>query len=407
MTAPIPAPAASVYLWQGTNHQGQVMQGELSAASPALARARLRRQGIIATRIRRKPRGLLHLGQRIRPRDIALFTRQLATLFQAGVPLLQSLEIIAEHFDQPLMRQLLASLKRDIEAGSSLASALRRHPRYFDPLYCNLVEAGEQAGALDNLLERIATYKEKSERLKARLHKAMVYPLAVIAVAIIVSSILLLKVVPQFQSLFAGFNAQLPLLTRAVISLSHFIQDHGAGLLATCLGLGLGARLAFRRSSRLRDGLDASLLRLPLTGPLLHKAAVARLARTLATTFAAGVPLIQALEYAAGASGNNVHRQAVERIRLQVASGMQLNFAMRASGVFPAMAIQMTAIGEESGTLDHLLEKVAVHYEAEVDNLVDSLASLMEPLIMVVLGSIVGALVLAMYLPIFQLGTAI
>lgn len=400
-------PATSTYVWQGTDNQGHALQGELVAASPALARARLRRQGIVPSRIRRKSPGLPRLGQRIRPRDIALFTRQLATLFQAGVPLLQSLEIIAESFEQPSMRQLLASLKRDIEAGSSLASALRRHPRHFDPLYCNLVEAGEQAGALDTLLDRVASYQEQSERLKARLYKAMVYPLAVIGVAIIVSSILLLKVVPQFQSLFAGFNAELPLLTRWVIGLSHFLQEQGASLLAASLGLGFGARMAYRRSPRLRDALDIVLLRLPLTGTLLNKAAVARLARTLATTFAAGVPLVQALESVAGASGNSVHRRAVERIQVQVASGMQLNFAMRASGVFPEMAIQMTAIGEESGTLDHLLEKIAMHYESEVDNLADSLTSLMEPLIMVLLGSIVGALVLAMYLPIFQLGTAI
>lgn len=401
------ASTTSVYLWNGTDSQGRAMAGELSAASPALIRAQLRKQGIAPTRVRRKPRGWLRRGQRLRARDIALLTRQLATLLQAGVPLLQSFEIIAESFEQPRMRQLLASLKRDIEAGSSLATALRRHPRHFDPLYCNLVDAGEQAGALDTLLERVAIYKEKSETLKARLKKAMVYPIAVIAVAVAVSSILLLKVVPQFQSLFAGFHAELPLLTQWVIALSHFIQQQGGLLLGACLLGGLATRLAYRRSARLRDSLDVGLLQLPLAGPLLHKSAVARYARTLATTFAAGVPLVQALDSVAGASGNSVFRHAVERIRQQVGSGMQLNFAMRTSGVFPTMAVQMTAIGEESGTLDHLLEKVANHYEAEVDNLVDSLTSLMEPLIMVILGGIVGALVVAMYLPIFQLGTAI
>nr|BFD44431.1 type II secretion system F family protein [Pseudomonas sp. FFPRI_1] len=403
----VKAPAASVYLWQGTDSQGHTTSGELSATNPALIRAQLRRQGITPAWVRRKPRGWPRLGQRIKARDIALLTRQLATLMQAGVPLLQSFDIIAESFEQPLMRQLLSSLKRDIEAGSSLATALRRHPRHFDELYCNLVDAGEQAGALDTLLERVASYKEKSENLKARLKKAMVYPLAVIGVAIVVSSILLLKVVPQFQSLFAGFNAELPWLTQRVIALSQSLQRQGGLLLLGSLLAGFGARLAYRRSARLRDILDARLLQLPLAGPLLHKSAVARYARTLATTFAAGVPLVQALESVAGASGNKVYKQAVERIRQQVASGMQLNFAMRTSGVFPTMAIQMTAIGEESGTLDHLLEKVAVHYEAEVDNLVDSLTSLMEPLIMVILGGIVGALVVAMYLPIFQLGTAI
>ncbi|QZI71608.1 type II secretion system F family protein [Pseudomonas protegens] len=403
----VKAPVASVYLWQGTDGQGHTLAGELSAANPALIRAQLRRQGITPTRVRRKPRAWLRSGQRIKAREIALFTRQLATLMQAGVPLLQAFDIIAESFVQPLMRQLLASLKRDIEAGSSLATALRRHPRHFDELYCNLVEAGEQSGALDTLLERLATYREKSENLKARVKKAMVYPVAVIGVAVLVSSILLIKVVPQFQSLFAGFNAQLPLLTQWVIALSHVIQNHGGWLLSAGLLMGVGIRQAYRRSERLRDRVDQGLLRLPLAGPLLYKAAVARYARTLATTFAAGVPLVQALDSVAGASGNKVFRQAVERIRQQVASGMQLNFAMRASGVFPTMAIQMTAIGEESGMLDHLLEKVAAHYEVEVDHLVDSLTSLMEPLIMVILGSIVGALVFAMYLPIFQLGTAI
>ncbi|MFJ2341131.1 type II secretion system F family protein [Pseudomonas protegens] len=403
----VKAPATSVYLWHGTDSQGRPLTGELSAATPALIRAQLRRQGITPTRVRRKPKGWLRLHQRVGARDIALLTRQLATLMQAGVPLLQSFDIIAESFEHPQMRQLLASLKRDIEAGSSLAAALRRQPRHFDPLYCNLVDAGEQAGALDTLLERVATYKEKSENLKARLKKAMVYPLAVIGVAVVVSSILLLKVVPQFQSLFAGFNAELPLLTQWVIALSHFIQQQGTLLLAAGVLGGLAARLAYRRSPSLRDRLDVGLLHMPLAGPLLHKSAVARYARTLATTFAAGVPLVQALDSVAGASGNPVFRQAVQRIRQQVAAGMQLNFAMRASGVFPTMAIQMTAIGEESGTLDHLLEKVAIHYEVEVDNLVDSLTSLMEPLIMVVLGGIVGALVVAMYLPIFQLGTAI
>ncbi|KAF0866894.1 type II secretion system F family protein [Pseudomonas sp. LD120] len=403
----VKAPTASTYVWQGTDSQGQAMSGELSAANPRLIRAQLRKQGITATRVRRKPRGWPRLTQRIRTQEIALFSRQLATLIQAGVPLLQSFEIIAESFDHQQMRQLLASLKRDVEAGASLATALRRHPRHFDELYCNLVDAGEQAGALDTLLERVATYKEKSENLKARLKKAMIYPLAVVGVAIIVSSILLLKVVPQFQSLFASFDAELPWLTRRVITLSQLLQNHGGLLLAASLATGIAMPVVYRRSARLRDGLDISLFRLPLSGPLLHKSAVARYARTLATTFAAGVPLVQALDSVAGASGNSVFKRAVERIRHQVASGMQLNFAMRTSGVFPTMAVQMTAIGEESGTLDHLLEKVAAHYEDEVDNLVDSLSRLMEPLIMVVLGSIVGALVVAMYLPIFQLGTAI
>ncbi|MGC5701973.1 type II secretion system F family protein [Pseudomonas sp. NFXW11] len=403
----IKVPTTTLYRWQGTDRQGQMISGELSAANPALLRAQLRRQGITPRRIRRKPRPWRPSAGRLKGQDLALFSRQLATLIQAGVPLLQSFEIMAEHFEQPLMRELLASLKRDIEGGTSLAQALRRHPRHFDALYCNLVDAGEQAGALDSLLERIACYREKSQRLKARLQQAMVYPLAVVGVALIVSAILMLKVVPQFQSLFASFDTPLPRLTQWVIALSHCIQHQGAFLLGGCVLAGVAMHQVYKRSARLRDAVDVGLLRLPLAGPLLHKSAVARYARTLATTYAAGVPLLQALESVAAASGNQVFRQALQRIRQQVASGMQLNFAMRNSGVFPTMAIQMTAIGEESGTLDHLLEKVAAHYEAEVDRLVDSLSSLMEPLIMVILGSIVGALVVAMYLPIFQLGTAI
>ncbi|AJO80701.1 MULTISPECIES: type II secretion system F family protein [Pseudomonas] len=403
----VKAAKVRVYLWEGTDRQGRKLRGELSGHTPSLVRAQLRKQGISPGRVRKKAPSLFQRTPPVKARDISLFTRQLATLVKAGVPLLQAFDIIAEGFDNPNMRKLMEELKQDIAAGSSFTSALRKRPRYFDELYCSLVDAGEQAGALETLLERVATYKEKSENLKTRIRKAMTYPLAVIGVALVVTGILLVKVVPQFQAMFSGFGAQLPVFTQLVIALSVFVQQWGwllaGGLVASILGL----RHANRRSPRFRQWLDALLLKLPVIAPLVHKSAVARYARTLSTTFAAGVPLVEALGSVAGATGNQVFKQAVNRIRQEVATGMQLHFAMRTSGVFPGMAVQMTAIGEESGALDAMLDKVAIHYEDEVDTLVDTLGSLMEPAIMVVLGTLVGGLVVAMYLPIFQLGTAI
>ncbi|SDZ58014.1 type II secretion system F family protein [Pseudomonas sp. NFIX28] len=403
----VKAAKVSVYLWEGTDRQGSKLRGELSGHTPSLIRAQLRKQGINPARVRKKSRSLFQRAPAVRARDISLFTRQLATLIKAGVPLLQSFDIIAEGFDNPNMRKLLGELKQDIAAGSSFTAALRKRPEYFDELYCSLVDAGEQAGALETLLERVATYKEKSESLKARIRKAMTYPLAVICVALVVTTILLVKVVPQFQSMFQGFGAQLPVFTQLVISLSEFVQRWWWLLAGGLLLGGFGLRHAHRRSPRFRQWLDVGLLKLPLVAPLIYKSAVARYARTLSTTFAAGVPLVEALGSVAGATGNQVFKNAVNRIRQDVATGMQLHFSMRASGIFPGMAIQMTAIGEESGSLDGMLEKVAIHYEEEVDTLVDTLSSLMEPVIMVVLGTLVGGLVVAMYLPIFQLGTAI
>jgi type IV pilus assembly protein PilC len=331
----------------------------------------------------------------------------MATMMKAGVPLLQSFEIIGEGFDNPNMRKLVDEVKQEVAAGNSFAAALRKKPQYFDELYCNLVDAGEQAGALDTLLERVATYKEKSESLKAKIKKAMTYPLAVVFVAIIVTGILLVKVVPQFQSVFSGFGAELPAFTVMVIGLSEFMQDWWWMILGVLAGGIFGLRHAFKNSPGFRDRTDTWLLKLPLVGALMYKSAVARYARTLSTTFAAGVPLVEALESVAGATGNIVFKRAVLRIKQDVSTGMQLNFSMRTSGIFPTMAIQMTAIGEESGALDDMLDKVAGFYEAEVDNMVDNLTSLMEPFIMVVLGVIVGGLVVAMYLPIFQLGSAV
>ncbi|KAF1020496.1 MAG: Type II secretion system protein F [Pseudomonas sp.] len=398
--------ASTIYAWEGTNSQGRRVCGHISSHNPALAKAQLRRQGISPGRIRKKNTRWPRLGTSITPKDIALFTRQLATLLKAGIPLLQGLDIIAEGFYNPPMRTLLQGLKQEIAAGRSLADALHRHPRHFDELYCQLVAAGEQAGALETLLERVATHLEKSERLKARIKKALHYPMAVLVVAAIVSTLLLIHVVPQFQGLFAGVDAQLPAFTLMVIALSTFMQDTWwilvIGLTASLVGL----RHAYTTSTVLRHTLDARLLKVPLAGTLLTKSAVARYARTLSTTFAAGVPLVQALDSVAGATGNSRFKQAITHMRHDVSTGMQLHQSMASSGLFPGLAIQMTAIGEESGTLDSMLAKVASHYEADIDDLVDNLTNLMEPLIMVTLGGLVGALVVAMYLPVFQLGTA-
>ena len=403
----VKAAKVSLYAWQGTDRAGRKMSGESSAPSPALIKARLRQRGIIPGKVRKKSSPLFSAGQRVTAQDIALFTRQMATMLKAGVPLLQAFDIIAEGFDNPRMRGLLEELKQDVMAGSSLTSALRKKPQYFDELYCNLIDAGEQAGALDTLLERVASYREKSERLKARVRKAMTYPLAVLVVAVIVSAILLLKVVPQFEVMFQGFGAELPALTRSVIALAEFLRHSGWLLLGGLLAAALGVHQAQRRAPRFRDWLQTRWLDLPVVGPLLRKSAVARYARTLSTTFAAGVPLLEALNSVAGATGNRLFKQAVLEIHQDVCTGMQLHVAMRNSGVFPNLAMQMTAIGEESGALDEMLGNVASYYEGEVESLVDHLTSLLEPLIMGVLGVIVGGLVVAMYLPIFQLGTAI
>lgn len=403
----VKAAKVSVYAWEGTDRKGTKMTGELNGQSPALVKAQLRKQGINPGKVRKKSVSILNLGKRIKAQDIALFTRQMATMMKAGVPLLQSFDIIGEGFENPAMRKLVDEVKQEVAAGNSFAASLRKKPQYFDELYCNLVDAGEQAGALDTLLERVATYKEKSESLKAKIKKAMTYPLAVVFVAIIVTGILLVKVVPQFESVFKGFGAELPAFTVMVIGLSEFLQQWWWLLLGVLIAGFFGVRRAFKTSQALRDRTDVWLLKLPLVGTLLYKSAVARYARTLSTTFAAGVPLVEALESVAGATGNIVFKRAVLRIKQDVSTGMQLNFAMRTSGVFPNMAIQMAAIGEESGALDDMLDKVASFYEDEVDNMVDNLTSLMEPFIMVVLGVVVGGLVVAMYLPIFQLGAAI
>jgi len=397
----------SVFTWEGIDRKGSKVKGELSGTSPALVKAQLRKQGINPQKVRKKSVSLFGAGKKIKPMDIALFTRQMATMMKAGVPLLQSFDIIGEGFDNPNMRKLVDDLKQEVAAGNSFATALRKKPQYFDDLYCNLVDSGEQSGALETLLDRVATYKEKTEALKAKIRKAMNYPIAVVLVAIIVSAILLIKVVPQFQEVFANFGAELPAFTLMVIGLSEALQEWWLIVLVGLIGGALAFKEALKRSEKFRNWFDRLLLKVPVVGDILYKSSVARFARTLSTTFAAGVPLVDALDSVAGATGNVVFRNATMKVKNDVSTGMQLNFSMRATGTFPTMAVQMTAIGEESGSLDEMLDKVATFYEDEVDNMVDSLTSLMEPMIMAVLGVLVGGLIIAMYLPIFQLGAVV
>lgn len=397
----------SVFSWEGTDRKGSKVKGELSGASPALVKAQLRKQGINPQKVRKKSVSLFGAGKKIKPMDIALFTRQMATMMKAGVPLLQSFDIIGEGFDNPNMRKLVDDLKQEVAAGNSFATALRKKPQHFDDLYCNLVDSGEQSGALETLLDRVATYKEKTEALKAKIKKAMNYPIAVVLVAVIVSAILLIKVVPQFQEVFANFGAELPAFTLMVIGLSEALQEWWFIVLVGLIAGAFAFKEAHKRSERFRNWFDRLLLKVPVVGDILYKSSVARFARTLSTTFAAGVPLVDALDSVAGATGNVVFRAATMKVKNDVSTGMQLNFSMRTTGAFPTMAVQMTAIGEESGSLDEMLAKVATFYEDEVDNMVDSLTSLMEPMIMAVLGVLVGGLIIAMYLPIFQLGSVV
>ncbi|MDB5983867.1 MAG: type secretion system protein [Pseudomonas sp.] len=397
----------SVYSWEGKDRKGAKIVGELTGHNQALVKAQLRKQGITPIKVRKKAVSIFGEGKKIKPVDIAFFTRQMSTMMKAGVPLLQSFDIIGESADNPRMRTLVNDIKQEVAAGNSFAHSLKKKPEYFDDLYCNLVDAGEQAGALETLLDRVATYKEKTEQLKAKIKKAMTYPIAVVVVALIVSAILLVKVVPQFQSIFASFGAKLPAFTLMVIGLSEVLQEWWYIVLLGLIVFVLAFKRAYKTSQKFRDSLDRALLKVPIVGKLIYKSSIARYARTLSTTFAAGVPLVEALDSVAGATGNVVFKNAVYKIKQDVSTGMQLNFSMRSTGVFPTLAIQMTAIGEESGALDSMLDKVATFYEDEVDDMVDNMTALMEPFIMAVLGVVVGGLVIAMYLPIFQLGSAV
>ena len=397
-----------LFIWKGTDKNGQQAKGEINASSRAMARAQLRQKGIQPRSVRKKPKPLF--GERkksIKPADVAVFSRQLATMMKAGVPLVQSFDIVADGLDNASMRELVNTIKNDVAAGSGLAPALAKYPRHFDELFCSLVAAGEAAGTLETMLDRIATYKEKTEQLKAKIKKALMYPAAVIVVAIIVTGILLVRVVPQFAETFRGFGADLPAFTLLVLELSEFTQQWWFALLvamAACAYLFKELRL---RSRGFATAIDRLALKLPIFGVIVHDAVVARFSRTLSTTFGAGVPLVEALESTAGASGNAIYSQAILQIRDEVTTGSSLYQSIKGVGLFPNMLLQMVSIGEESGQLDEMLSKVADHYEEAVDNAVENLSSLMEPMIMVILGLLIGGLMVAMYLPIFMLGSVI
>jgi len=398
----------ATFVYKGTDRKGQSVEGEVISSSPALAKAQLIKQGIRARTVRKKPKPLFGGGGKpIKPMDVALLTRQLSTMMRAGVPLVQSFDIVAGGAEKQSVADLVKKIKDDVSAGSTFASSLRKHPKYFDDLFCNLVESGEQSGALETMLDRIATYKEKTEILKAKIKKALTYPIAVIVVAIIVAAILLIFVVPAFADTFSAFGADLPAFTVAVLHLSDFVQHRWLVILIMLVVGFVAFKEAKQRSKKFRIFLDHVTLRIPIIKKIIFNSIIARYARTLSTTFAAGVPLIDALQSVAGSTGNYIYEMAVLRIRDEVSSGTQLNVAMAATKVFPPMLVQMTLIGEESGALDDMLAKGATYYEEIVDNLVDNLTSLLEPFIMVVLGLMVGSMLVAMYLPIFQLGQAI
>jgi type IV pilus assembly protein PilC len=394
------------FLWEGTDRTGKKVRGKLVAQSETALRNELRRQGVVPRRIRKQSQ-LFRKSGRITTGDIAIFSRQMATMMSAGIPLVQSFDIIGAGHENPAMQKLILSIKADVEGGTALAVALSKHPLYFDDLFVNLVEAGEQAGALETLLDKIATYKEKTEAIKKKIKKALFYPAAVVVVAIVVTTILLIFVIPEFESLFQGFGADLPAFTRMVIDLSNFVQDKGWLILVGIVASVVGFLHIKKRSRALRHFMDRLSLRIPVIGPILNKAAIARYTRTLATTFAAGVPLVEALDSVAGATGNIVYEDAVRRMRDEVATGTRLQRAMENTDLFPNMVNQMVAVGEESGSLDDMASKVADFYEEEVDNAVDSMSSLLEPMIMAILGVLVGGLVIAMYLPIFQMGQVV
>jgi type IV pilus assembly protein PilC len=394
------------FTWEGTDRTGKKVKGKVVATSEAAVRSELRRQGVVPTRVRKQSM-LFRKQGKVAPADIAVFSRQLATMMTAGIPLVQSFDIVGAGHENPAMQKLILAIKSDVEGGSSLHEALAKHPLHFDDLFVSLVAAGEQAGALETLLDKIATYKEKTEAIKKKIKKALFYPCAVVVVAIVVTAILLIFVIPEFESLFQGFGADLPAFTRFVIDISKFVQETGWLLLIGIVGGIWGVIEAKKRNRGVQHFFDRMMLKIPILGVILHKSAIARYARTLSTTFAAGVPLVEALSSVAGATGNIVYEGAVLRMRDEVATGQRLQRAMENTDLFPNMVNQMIAVGEESGSLDAMSAKVADFYEEEVDNAVDSMSSLLEPLIMAILGVLVGGLVIAMYLPIFKMGAVV
>lgn len=401
-------PTTNTYVYKGVDKKGNKIQGEINGGSPTIVKTLLAKQGISVRSVSKKAKPLFGAsGKAIKPADIAVFSRQMATMMKAGVPLVQAFDIVADGLENPNLRKLVLQLRDSVASGSGFANSLKAHPKYFDDLFCNLVEAGEQSGALETMLDRIATYKEKTEALKAKIKKALTYPIAVIVVAIVVTGILLVKVVPQFAETFSSFGAELPAFTLFVLNLSELAQAYWFYILIGMVSFFFGFKEATRRSASFAYLVDKYALKLPIIGQIIYLSVMARFARTLATTFAAGVPLIDALTSVAGAAGNRIYSDAIIKVRDDVSTGIQLNTALKAKAIFPTLLIQMAAIGEESGALDSMLDKVAVYYEDAVDNMVDSLTSLLEPMIMSVLGVLVGGLMIAMYLPIFQIGQVV
>ncbi len=398
----------NTFTWSGTDKTGRSTNGEIQATTSSMAKAQLRRQGIKPKTVRKKSKPLFGGGGKpIKAADIAIFTRQMATMMKAGVPLVQSFDIVAEGLEKPKMRELVETIKNDVASGNGLAPSLAKHPRQFDELYCSLVASGETSGTLEVMLDRVATYKEKTEQLKAKIKKAMTYPIAVVVVSVIVTAILLIKVVPQFAETFRSFGSDLPSFTLFVLNISYFVQDWWLIILGGIFATIFLFREAKLRSVAFSELLDRLALRAPVIGGIVFNSVIARFSRTLSTTFAAGVPLVEALDSTAGAAGNSVYAKAIRQIRDDVTTGTTLYSSIKATGLFPSMLLQMVSIGEESGALDEMLDKVATHYEEAVDNAVDSMSSLMEPIIMSILGVLVGGLMIAMYLPIFMLGSVI
>lgn len=393
-----------IYEWAGKDRQGKALRGEMRAAGEAQVQASLRRQGIFMTKLKKRN---MRSGKKIKPKDIALFTRQMATMMKAGVPLLQSFDIVARGNPNPSVTKLLNDIRQDVETGTSLSAAFRKNPNYFNDLYCNLIEAGEAAGILETLMDRLATYMEKTEAIKSKIKSALMYPISVVIVAFIVVTVIMIFVIPAFKEVFSSFGADLPAPTLLVMAISEFFVSYWWLIFGVIGGGFYFFMQAWKRSPKMQRVMDRLLLKLPVFGALIDKSCVARWTRTLSTMFAAGVPLVEALESVGGASGNSVYREATERIQNEVSTGTSLTGAMSNANVFPSMVLQMCAIGEESGSIDHMLGKAADFYEQEVDEMVAGLSSLMEPIIIVFLGGLIGGIVVSMYLPIFKLGQVV
>ncbi len=395
------------FQWEGVDKKGKKIKGEMDAASVAYVNAMLRRQGISPVRVKKRAAALFSTKRKITPKDVTVFTRQLATMVAAGIPVAQAFDIVGKGHENPTMRELINDIKHDIESGTSMTEALGKHPLYFDELYCNLVQAGEAAGILEAILDKLAVYKEKIESLKSKIKSALFYPTAVIVVAFIITSVFMIFVIPQFESLFQGFGADLPAFTKLVIDISDVFKSYWWAIFGSIIGTVMFFSYSYKRSIKMQHTLDRLLLRAPIIGEIVRKATIARFTRTLATMFAAGVPLVEALDSVAGASGNRVYFEGTMDIKAEVTTGTQLQAAMASTELFPNMVVQMVAIGEESGELDSMLNKVADIYEEEVDDAVAGLSSLLEPIIMAFLGVVIGGLVIAMYLPIFKLAATV